>query len=46
VAPGLGMGLFFASPPAFWVVGGGLGIAAALVAFQGRTSAAPAAQGA
>jgi MFS family permease len=42
VAPGLGMGLFSASPPLFWLAGGGLGIASALIAFQGRTSDAPA----
>jgi hypothetical protein len=46
VAPGLGMCLFSASPMAFWIVGGGLGVAAALIAFQGRASAAPVMQGA
>jgi MFS family permease len=46
VGPGLGMGLFSASPPAFWLAGGILGIASALIAFQGRSSPAPATQGA
>jgi MFS family permease len=45
-APGLGMCLFSASPMAFWVLGGALGVSAAIVAFQGRTSAAQAVQGA
>jgi MFS family permease len=46
VGPGLGMGLFSASPPAFWLVGGGLGIASALIAYQGRGAPAPVMQGA
>lgn len=46
VGPGLGMGLFAASPPALWLVGGGLGLASALIAFQGRAPASPLAQGA
>jgi MFS family permease len=45
-APGLGMCLFSASPMAFWILGGALGVSAAIVAFQGRTSASPAVQGA
>jgi MFS family permease len=42
IGPGLGMGLFAASPPAFWLVGGGLGIVSALIAFEGRTRVVPA----
>ena len=45
-APGLGMCLFSSSPPSFWIVGGCLGVAAAVVAFQGRMSPAPVLQGA
>ncbi len=41
VGPGLGMGLYSASPAAFWLAGGALGIVSAVVAFKGR--AAPAA---
>jgi MFS family permease len=44
--PGLGMCLFSASPMAFWIVGGGLGVAAALIAYQGRVAPASAMQGA
>jgi MFS family permease len=46
VGPGLGMSLFSSSPASFWLVGGGLGIASAIIAFNGRTPAAPAVQGA
>jgi MFS family permease len=46
VGPGLGMSLFAASPMAFWIVGGGLGVAAALVAIQGRSARSPVLQGA
>jgi MFS family permease len=42
MGPGLGMGLFVASPPTFWLVGGGLGIASALIAYSGRASFGPA----
>ncbi|HEY4989316.1 MAG TPA: MFS transporter [Opitutaceae bacterium] len=41
VGPGLGMGLYASSPGVFWAVGGGLGMASALIAFQGRASACP-----
>jgi MFS family permease len=41
MGPGLGMGLFSANPTAFWLVGGGLGIASAIIAFQGRSVAYP-----
>ncbi len=40
--PGLGMGLFAASPPTFWLVGGGLGIISAFIAYQGRAPTPPA----
>jgi MFS family permease len=46
VGPGLGMSLFAASPMAFWIVGGGLGLAAALVAIQGRSARVPVLRGA
>jgi predicted MFS family arabinose efflux permease len=38
IGPGLGMGLFATSPSTFWLVGGGLGIASAFIAYRGRTS--------
>jgi hypothetical protein len=45
IGPGLGMGLFSASPSTFWAVGGGLGLASALIAFQGRSAEPTPAQG-
>ena len=46
IGPGLGMGLFAASPTVFWVVSGGLGVVAAAIAYGGRTLVAPPAAGA
>ena len=42
VGPGLGMGLFSVSPRAFWLVGGGLGLASAMVALGGPRVEGPA----
>jgi len=36
IGPGMGMGLFAVSPVAFWLTGGAVGIASALIAFRGR----------
>jgi MFS family permease len=38
IGPGLGMALFASSPSTFWLVGGGLGIASAYIAYAGRTA--------
>jgi MFS family permease len=46
VGPGLGMSLFSSSPIAFWVAGGSLGLAASLIAFQGRAARIPVLRGA
>jgi MFS family permease len=40
--PGLGMALFASSPPSFWIVGGAVGIASSMIAFDGRAALAPA----
>jgi len=42
VGPGLGLALFGASPLAFWLVCGALGLVSALIAFGGSKMAAPA----
>lgn len=46
LGPALGMALFSANATAFWLAGGALGLASAVIAYQGRVSPVPAVQGA